>query len=659
MIGETVGQYRLISELGRGRFGTTYRAEHLANSSSAVLKQLDPDLTQGDQFQRRFTYETDNLVRLYHSNLASILGLIVQNGNYFIVSEDLSGPNLAEYLNRKEKLNPTHAAEIVAELCTALDYLHKRHYYHQHLHPGNVLITKDGKVKLTDFGLAGLVGEIGVTKVCHKPAHSYSHYLAPEQKLGQPANELTDIYPLGVLLYELITGTQFEPRKTHPLLPTALQKIIARATAEEPKERAASVADLSADLTRFLNLRVTHPLAPVIPAPAPIEKRSPPNWWLIWGLGLAILLALPLYYLFRVRGISEPSGSVSREIPFQREMMPYSRPIEESLAQETTETKEEPKKPKLIKEESEVGVEHFQPLPSKPSVSPVSGVQEETQYTLLPKEPERKETIATESGESLNIPKEDNSIMPETITPVPSVMVVVPGGEFIMGSDSGNLDERSEHRAFVNTFLIDAYEVSNAQYKAFIDANSYPAPAGWKNRLYPAGQANYPVTKVSWSEASSYAAWVGCRLPTEAEWEKAARGSDGRTYPWGNQFIDNACNYLGSNYGGPTPVGIFPKGRSPFGGYDMAGNIAEWTADVYQLYAGNPALAYWNTNPGLRVVRGGAFDSPKDSLRTAARAYAEYTGRYSTIGFRTVRSLGGIPAIAKKTVDSRPGEKLN
>jgi formylglycine-generating enzyme required for sulfatase activity len=654
MIAETVGQYRITSELGRGRFGITYRGEHIANKTSAVIKQLDPELTQDDQFHRRFTHETENVVRFYHANLANILALVSQDQNYYYITEDISGSNLAEYLTRKNKLSLVQTAEILLAVCAALEYLHQRQYYHQHLHLGNIIINKEGTVKLTDFGLATLIGSSGTTKALHKPDARYSQYIAPEQRLGQPANEHSDIYPLGVLLYELITGEQFESRSSLGTIPVAVQKIIAKCTAENPVERYPAVTDIAADISQFLLIETTRAAAgtelAALSVLTPVSKKINPVWWLIWSLALVIIIALPLYYLIHIRGLIESPSSSSRGVPFQRQHLPYSTTTETAVAIETSAQKEELNKTELIKEETMFeAVKEIQPTPE--IILPLT---KETSYEAVTSVQSGRLTgVGTNTtappGESLNISPEDTSPMTYTIQPEPSVQVVVPAGNFIFGSNTGNINEFPQRQVFVDTFLIDAYEVSNDQYAAFIQATGHPTPSGWKDRFYPLGQAKFPVTGITWSDASAYAAWLGCRLPTEVEWEKAARGTDGKTYPWGNQFIAAACNFSGSKLGRPAQIGTYIGGRSPYGVYEMAGNIAEWVADVYQPYAGNTALPILNSDPNLKVIRGGAFDTDQDSLRCSARVPKNGTTGYADVGFRTVRPLLGTPAVAYRT----------
>jgi sulfatase modifying factor 1 len=254
-------------------------------------------------------------------------------------------------------------------------------------------------------------------------------------------------------------------------------------------------------------------------------------------------------------------------------------------------------------------------------------------------------------------------------------MVFVPAGNFTMGQTG---IAEPVHTVYLDAFYIDKYEVTNAQFKSFIDAGGYTtqafwSAAGWSERTsrgwtlplywtagtHHSGPAwpNFPVVAVSWYEAEAYANFAGKRLPTEAEWEKAARGTDQRTYPWGNSIDGSRANYGGS--GDPyddssTPVGFY-DGRlhpsplfqttdspSPYGAYDMAGNVYEWVADWYlfNYYSVSPP----SNPPGpltgsLRVLRGGSWIYDTSHLRSAYRVSTNPYIRTFTNGFRCARTL--------------------
>jgi formylglycine-generating enzyme required for sulfatase activity len=185
-------------------------------------------------------------------------------------------------------------------------------------------------------------------------------------------------------------------------------------------------------------------------------------------------------------------------------------------------------------------------------------------------------------------------------------MVLIPAGTFIMGDDSFKKAVRPRHERYLDAFYIDPYDVTNIEYKEFVDATGSSIPSHWRGGAYPAGKENHPVTFVSWFEANDYCHWAGKRLPSEAEWEKSARGTDGRTYPWGNDLDKTKANVPYLKIGDTTPVNRFEQGKSPYGLYDMAGNVFQWTADWFKSYAGNDFL-HPNFGGMLRVLRGGSY----------------------------------------------------
>jgi formylglycine-generating enzyme required for sulfatase activity len=202
-------------------------------------------------------------------------------------------------------------------------------------------------------------------------------------------------------------------------------------------------------------------------------------------------------------------------------------------------------------------------------------------------------------------------------------MLLVPEGEFLMGQDQGanEVDERPLHRVWLDAFYIDRTEVTNAQFKAFCDATSrvYPNNPYWDGSYF-LGKPDHPVVLITYEQARAYCEWAGKRLPTEAEWEKAARGTDGRIYPWGNVWQEGLANLAGDDFGADrfyrtAPVGSLPNGASPYGALDMIGNVWEWCADWYDpsYYARSPQRNPQGPEMALRerVARGGSFSSPR------------------------------------------------
>jgi formylglycine-generating enzyme required for sulfatase activity len=219
-------------------------------------------------------------------------------------------------------------------------------------------------------------------------------------------------------------------------------------------------------------------------------------------------------------------------------------------------------------------------------------------------------------------------------------MVLVPRGDFIMGSDNGEPEEMPAHPVYLDHYYIDAYEVTNAQYKICVDEGNCTVPyttIDFDDLEYE----QHPVVFVYWESASNFCKWRGARLPTEAEWEKAARGSDGQTYPWGEGINETYANYDKYVAGGKTtPVGLYESGISVYGAYDMAGNVWEWVEDWYaaDYYAISPSFGPSGPRTGdYRVVRGGAFDKSEEYVRTFSRTYYDGKLSNSSIGFRCAR----------------------
>ncbi len=193
----------------------------------------------------------------------------------------------------------------------------------------------------------------------------------------------------------------------------------------------------------------------------------------------------------------------------------------------------------------------------------------------------------------------------------PEGMVAVAAGEYTLGRDDGDDIEKPRHRVTLKAFFIDKTEVTNAEYKKFVEATNHQAPPHWQNKTFPEGQANFPVVRVNWQDANDYAKWAGKRLPTEAEWEAAARGATSRKYPWGNEWNQAFANIGAGESGNLMEVGKYPEGQSPFGALDMIGNAWEWTADLLALYEGNSSKPPDEANSNYRVIRGGAFNGNK------------------------------------------------
>ncbi len=241
--------------------------------------------------------------------------------------------------------------------------------------------------------------------------------------------------------------------------------------------------------------------------------------------------------------------------------------------------------------------------------------------------------------------------------PPPPGMVEISAGEFIRGSDKVDvnqqsselgtlkpwyLDEHPAHRHHLPLFYIDKYEVTTGEYKLFIDATNSRPPVSFFGRGVPPGRERYPVTDINWYEASRYCEWKGKRLPTEAEWEKAARGTDGREFPWGEGYDKTKLNAGDSGIGDIAPVGSFQAGASPYGVMDMSGNVWEWTSDWYQPYP-NSDYEVDEFGEKQKVFRGGGWGGIGHYAlplfyRAAYRSSIPPEEAYADLGFRCALS---------------------
>jgi len=200
---------------------------------------------------------------------------------------------------------------------------------------------------------------------------------------------------------------------------------------------------------------------------------------------------------------------------------------------------------------------------------------------------------------------------PSRLGDKPNTLIKIPAGPFIMGSNTRLADEGPQHERSLPSYYIDEHEVTNAQYKAFIDATGRRSPSHFRNRTFPNGKSDHPVSFVSWHDANAYCQWSNKRLPTEAEWEKAARGPKSTIFPWGNKFNVRLANTpvrwaALRQTGDTTPVGAFKGGASAYGLKDMSGNVWEWTASWYQAHPGNTTTSE-NFGKIYKVLKGGSW----------------------------------------------------
>lgn len=281
---------------------------------------------------------------------------------------------------------------------------------------------------------------------------------------------------------------------------------------------------------------------------------------------------------------------------------------------------------------------------------------------------ERNEKMKREAAEAQPVVRgytveQAQALLPKAQWDELDATVLVPAGAFQMGTNYNMADpqDQPQHGVTLPAFRIDKYLVTNAQYARFLAATGHRPPSTWKGGLIPDGKLLAPVTLVSWFDARAYAQWAGKRLPTEAEWEKAARGTDGRRWPWGNVMDPKRLNTY-YNVGSATRVNAYPNGTSPYGAFDMAGNVAEWVEDDFLPYEGSNASADLFQGKVARVVsaedramklsdqipvkghykvlRGGSWKSDPFSTSAYHRSYAWPNYASDFFGFRCAQDTG-------------------
>jgi len=594
-------KYRIVRLLGRGGYGAVYYAEqlHLGGAPCAVKELLpDPNATpqQEQQAATQFQFEANVLARLSDPALPKVTDSFREGGRYYLVMEYVEGETLEDILARAGR--PLPEAQILgwaSVLCDALTYLHTRQpnpVIHRDIKPVNIKITPDGKLKLIDFGIAKLMAFGAGTATA---ARAVSPPYSPLEQYGTGTDARSDIYAVGVTLYQLLTNhlppegpdrmtkPLTPPRQINPAVSANTDALILKAIAVMPADRFQSAAEMQRALTG--------PPQPTVPAQPPIAVAGA-------IVGIVCLLALGLGALMLLQTPAPAPAPTAA---------PWTKAPEPTVAPTAA-------PPTLSGRATSV----------PPTTAPTS---------ILPPPP----TVAP----TLVIPSRSRAGEERLVDGAP--MVLVSAGEFTMGSNDGASDENPVHNVYLDAFWIDKFEVTNALYKKCVDAGKCQPPSPTKSFTRDSyyGDArydNYPVIYVSWNDASAFCSWAGKHLPTEAEWEKAARGTDGRVYPWGNTFDKNLLNSFEGGKGDTTAVGSYLGGASPYSVMDMAGNVWEWVADWYSdnYYVSSPRNNPKGPSSGQsRVLRGGSWGDLRYLVRVSSRNYG-YSPvlRYYVIGFR-------------------------
>ena len=621
---QELGKYEIVEEIGRGGFAVVYRARDTELDRFVALKVLDPYWSKDQGFVTRFRQEARAAARLCHPNVVTVHDAGEVDGQLYIAMELLPGRTLRELLEVEGALELERSLPILEQLARALDYAHRQGIVHRDVKPGNVMVkeTPDGiQATLVDFGLVkALSGSTALTS--QGTLLGSPEYMAPEQADPSRTDEIgpaSDRYAFGVVAYHMLTGRVpfsgpttavlyahvYEP----PPAPQSVREDISEGIAQALLK---ALAKKSKDRFQSGEALVEALREPVLVSPAPGQALP---WKWIVGIGASLVVLALLGW-----GLS-------------RLFLDTDRPIPTPTASTA--------------------------VALAPTATP-SPLSTDTPFPALTDTPEATATdapaptLGPEAGATRIWEKDE------------SVMVYVPAGKFLMGSTENTSaaedDERPQHEVYLDAFWIDRTEVTNAQYALFLTArrNQEEGGATWFDvadedslivevggEYQPkSGYADHPVVEVSWYGARAYCEWAGKGLPTEAQWEKTARGTDGRFYPWGDTFDSGKLNFRDESaddgYARTAPVGSYPQGASPYGAMDMVGNVHEWVADWYDggYYASSPEKNPPGPDSGDgRVMRGGSWNLSAMYARAADRSSNNPAYTFDAVGFRCVHAL--------------------
>lgn len=650
-----LGQYRVDQHIAATGMSDVFRVWDMKRHVPLAMKVLNTDLAEDPSMLKRFKREAQALRKLNHPHIVPFYGLYQEDDIFFLLELFIDGPNLKDILRKlpDHQMPLDHALIFIKAVCAALGYAHANGVVHCDIKPGNVMVDQGGTIYLTDFGIARHADSSTTTMA----GAGTAAYMAPEQIKGEPVNPATDVYALGVMLFEMLTGRRPfrgddnllestgtntaerlryahlnlpppDPRDYCPGISQTFADVILKALNKLPEERFASANDFFSAVCKAVNIspneipdrydlssfRLSTDQLPVIQQ-TNLEVSSKPGkrplpFWIFAGSGVLAIFVLVLLFatnkidLNLIRGNKNNSNIGSTAIPLIEISPTFTGGFVQTKITTPTVT--------------------ASPKPTQPN-------------------------ITAKDGQSL---------------------IYIPDGEFKMGLTWEQIDAICQidsgcdrdmlsfstpvHTVNLSEYYIYQTEVTNAQYAMCVRENACSQPRKFSSHIYddyysnPRFQ-NYPVVYVNWYQAAEYCEWAGGRLPTEAEWEKAARGTQGYLWPWGNAApATHLANLLSTNSGGDnTEVGSFPSGASPYGLMDMTGNVYEWVADWYSptFYRESPAVSTNPTGPEklgniqYKVVRGGssAFETWVSSA--GVHDWDDPNNSGYALGFRCVQDV--------------------
>ncbi|MBP8000213.1 MAG: SUMF1/EgtB/PvdO family nonheme iron enzyme [Chloroflexi bacterium] len=545
------GRYRLESLLGQGGMSSVYKASDPNLKRTVAIKVIHPHLSQDPAFFGRFEQEAAAVAQLRHPHIYQVHDFNQDNGTYYMIMEYVEGVTLEARLkalnNAAQRMTLREATHLMIAICEAVDYAHQRGLIHRDLKPSNVMLNPEGEPVLMDFGIARLLG--GQNFTATGATIGTAAYMSPEQARNTQIDHRTDIYALGVMLYEMVSGRR--PFDGDSFVSVLLQHV------NDP------VPDI-----REINHNVPLSLVQII------EKALQKNATQRFNSAAEFAMALRSVSI----GTSQPMHSLSGMSPALKTdstmvMTPFTTP-QGALRPQTGPA------PTIIGSSMSTGQNQVAP-PKK---------RRWGLWLLLGAAAFLFLGVILIAGLVFSL---TNNRAANTTT---AGMTQIPAGTYTVGTEGNSDTYAPSQQISLDSYWIDKREVTNAQYAEFLADTEDDAPSSWSGNSFPTGQEDYPVQGISLEMAEDYCDWQGKRLPTEAEWEVAARGHDSFLYPWGN-----TANAVSLPRSSTYPVGTISQNRSPFGVYDMAGNVWEWVDEPYTELPDGQAL-----------LRGGQYGLMRD-----------------------------------------------
>ena len=660
-------RYQILKLIGQGGFGNLYLARDIVLDRDCVLKgNLDP----APEAERQFIREAKILANLHHPNLPRVTDFFTSlDGGQYLVMDHIEGQDLQEILdNQTSPLEESDVLPWIGQICDALTYLHVQEpsVIHRDIKPGNIKITSDGRAVLIDFGIAKEFSPLSKTTL---GAQAVSPGFSPVEQYGKGKTDArSDIYALGATLYTLLTHQEppesvqrvhhdplVSPRKINSKLSKNTEKIIIKALDLDPDQRFTEANELKQALYRHTEVHLSTPKSPQnLVTPKKIHQSryfGLSRIMLVILVGILIIIMPFVFISWRHRIDQQMSDPTNPVLAFETAMATFT-PLDRVEPTESIKT--------IIQESQVLStpivyqvakgdtcgelVEEFGV--SLLDLISINNLTSDCnisvgQYLLVQNPSEYHHTPISDTVQITSTTMITQSSWRDSMK-----MVYIPAGPFLMGSQASdvnaNQDEIPQHWVYLDAFWMDLTEVTNEMYANCVQLKICNPPAELGSRKHysyfdePIFK-DYPVINVSWSDANTYCLWAGRRLPTEAEWEKAARGYDGRIYPWGDHQPNGNILNFDNQIGDTVRVGIYALGKSPYGIYDMAGNVSEWVADWYsaEYYTRSSSANPLGAIEGdFRVIRGGSWLSKANAVRTTFRLWNSPDLRTEVLGFR-------------------------